>query len=331
MGDLFLGLDAGGTKTHCLVAEGSGRIVGFAKGGCGSYEGAGIAGARETVRDTVHGALESAGVSLEELRAVGLGVAGADLPQDYEMLSREIFDPLLKPVPYVLKNDSFAALRGGTRDNFGVVVNCGTGVIAAGKNRAGDEVRVGGLGPLFGDKTSGSDIAHEGLVAVFRADDDVEQPTILTDMYLEATGAESARDLLVKVYNGVIDPTKLPGAQLVFRAAAQDDAVAKRILREAGRELARMGCAVIRKLGMCEDTFDVVMAGSVFRGESPVLIDEMRSEIRRVAPCARLVMPLFEPVVGALLFAIELGGIAATEEVYANFRKTLPTEKDLYG
>ena len=331
MADFFLGLDAGGTKTHCLVADGSGRIVGFAKGGCGSYEGAGVPGARETLRNTVDAALRSAGRALKELTAVGLGVAGADLPQDYEMLSREIFDPLLTPIPYVFKNDSFAALRGGTRDNFGVVVNCGTGVIAAGKNRAGKEVRVGGLGPVFGDKTSGSDIAHEGLVAVFRADDGIEEQTMLTDLYLEATGTQSARDLLVKVYDGVIDPRKLPGAQLVFRAAARGDGVAERILRDAGRELARMGAAVIRKLGMREDTFDVVMAGSVFRGESPVLVNEMRAHILDVAPSARLVMPLFEPVVGALLLAIELGGIAATEDVYANLRKSLPSEDDLYG
>jgi len=331
MGVFFLGLDAGGTKTHCLVAAASGHVAGFAREGCGSYEGAGIGGARVAIQNAVDEALNSAGVPLEELTAVGLGVAGADLPQDYEMLSREIFDPLLKQVPYVLKNDSFACLRGGTRDSFGVVVNCGTGLIAAGKNRAGEEVRVGGLGPLFGDKTSGPDIAHEGFVAVFRADDGVERPTILAEMYVEATGTESVRDLLVKVYNGVIDPKELPGTEMVFQAAARGDAVAQRILAEAGRELARMGSAVINKLGMSEDSFDLVMAGSVFRGVSPVLIDEMRADIHTVAPGARLVMPLFEPVVGALLLAMELGGVAATDDVYANLGKTLPSEEALYG
>ncbi len=331
MGAFFLGLDAGGTKTHCLVAAGSGRVVGFAREGCGSYEGVGVDGARVAVQNAVDEALKSAGVSLGEITAVGLGVAGADLPQDYEMLSREIFDPILEPVPYLLKNDSFACLRGGTRDSFGVVVNCGTGVIAAGRNRAGEEVRVGGLGPSFGDKTSGRDIAHEGFVAAFRADDGVERPTILAEMYVEATGTESVQDLLVKVYNGVIDPKELPGTEMVFQAAARGDAVAQRILAEAGKELARMGSAVINKLGMNEDVFDLVMAGSVFKGESPVLIDEMRADVHSVAPGARLVMPLFEPVVGALLLAMELGGVSATDDVYANLRETLPSEKVLYG
>jgi N-acetylglucosamine kinase-like BadF-type ATPase len=330
MGAFFLGLDAGGTKTHCLVASGSGRVVGFAREGCGSYEGAGIAGARAAIKNAIGESLKSGGVPLEELTAVGLGVAGADLPQDYEMLSREVFDPLLKPIPYVLKNDSFAALRGGTRDSFGVVVNCGTGLIAAGRNRAGEEVRVGGLGPSFGDKTSGPDIAHEGLVAVFRADDGVEQPTMLAEMYIEATGTESVRDLLVKIYNGVIDQKMLPGTKMVFRAAARGDAVAQRILAEAGKELARMGSAVINKLGMNEDGFDLVMAGSVFKGESPVLIDEMRADVHHVAPSARLVMPLFEPVVGALLLGMELGAVAATDAVYANLQETLPNKETLY-
>lgn len=330
IGAFFLGLDAGGTKTHCLVASGSGRVVGFAREGCGSYEGAGIAGARAAIKNAIGESLKSGGVPLEELTAVGLGVAGADLPQDYEMLSREVFDPLLKPIPYVLKNDSFAALRGGTRDSFGVVVNCGTGLIAAGRNRAGEEVRVGGLGPSFGDKTLGPDIAHEGLVAVFRADDGVEQPTMLAEMYIEATGTESVRDLLVKIYNGVIDQKMLPGTKMVFRAAARGDAVAQRILAEAGKELARMGSAVISKLGMNEDGFDLVMAGSVFKGESPVLIDEMRADVHHVAPSARLVMPLFEPVVGALLLGMELGAVAATDAVYANLQETLPNRETLY-
>jgi len=331
MAGLFLGVDAGGTKTHCLVADGSGGIAGFGRGGCGSYEGVGVAAARDTIRNTIHEALHGARAELRDVAAVGLGIAGADLPQDYEMLSREIFDPLLKPIPYLLRNDSFAALRGGTRDGFGVVVNCGTGVIAAGRNRAGQEVRVGGLGPFFGDKTSGPDIAHEGLIAVFRADDCTEHPTILTEMYLEITGAASVRDLVVKVYNGKLDVKALPGTKMVFEAATRGDAVAQRIIAEAGRELGRMGAAVVRKLTMHRDSFDVVMAGSVFKGQNPLLVDEMRTEIHRVAPLARLVKPLFEPVVGALLFALELGRVSIGDEVYANLEKTLPSHEQLFG
>jgi len=134
----------------------------------------------------------------------------------------------------------------------------------------------------------------------------------------------------VKIYNGTIDPKTLPGSKMVFQAAARGDAIAQRILAEAGRELGRMGSAVVKKLGLYGEIFDVVMAGSVFKGECPILIDEMRAEIHRVAPLSRLVTPLFEPVVGALLLAMERGQTSVTDEVYANLQNTLPTRNKLY-
>ncbi len=34
----YLGLDAGGTKTYCLVGDANGHLLGFGQAGCGNYE-----------------------------------------------------------------------------------------------------------------------------------------------------------------------------------------------------------------------------------------------------------------------------------------------------
>ncbi|HRZ84074.1 MAG TPA: BadF/BadG/BcrA/BcrD ATPase family protein, partial [Candidatus Hydrogenedentes bacterium] len=154
----YLGLDAGGTKTFCLAGDETGRVLGFGRAATGNYEGFGVDSARTEITKAVNGALETAGLTLKDIAGVGMGVAGADLPDDYVMLDREIFAPLFGEIPRVFRNDSMGGLRGGTRDPFGIVIACGTGCVCAGVNRAGKEGRVGGISEDFGDMVSGSSI-----------------------------------------------------------------------------------------------------------------------------------------------------------------------------
>ncbi len=78
----YLGLDAGGTKTFCLAGDETGRVLGFGRAGTGNYEGFGVDPARGEITKAVNGALETAGLSLKDIAGVGMGVAGADLPDD---------------------------------------------------------------------------------------------------------------------------------------------------------------------------------------------------------------------------------------------------------
>ena len=73
----------------------------------------------------------------------------------------------------------------------------------------------------------------------------------------------------------------------------------------------------------------VTLAGSVFKGSSPVLVDAMRTVIHRVCPEARTVMPIFEPVVGALLMGMELD-VTVTEQVYENLSRELDAAENRY-
>jgi N-acetylglucosamine kinase-like BadF-type ATPase len=319
----YLGLDAGGTKTFCLIGDEQGNIKGFGTAACGSYEYYGIAPAAAENRKAVEGALAEAGLALEDISGIGMGIAGADLPEDYDMLEREIYTPLFGQIPRVFRNDSMGCLRGGTREPYGIVIACGTGCICAGTNPQGRHTRVGGLGEPYGDIVSGSSIGLRGIQAVMQARDSVIPPTLLTRKFVDRGGCTGIEDLFHKLYRNQLTHQDLqPMAKLVFDAACEGDAAAIEILEWGGRYLGLMINAVATKLEMRQNEFDLVTAGSVFKGTSPVLKDTMSAVVHGACPRARVVMPVFEPVVGTLLLGMELD-VRIDETVYGNLERQL--------
>ena len=324
----YLGLDAGGTKTNCLIGDQEGAIVGFGGAGCGNYEVHGVGPAGLENRKAVEAALARAGLELSDIAGIGMGIAGADLPEDYDMLDREIFAPLFGDVPRSFRNDSMAGLRGGTRNPYGIVIACGTGCVCAGRNEAGQETRVGGLGLEFGDECSGSGIGMTGLRRVWQAREGIIPETLLARKFVERAGCASTEDLFYKLYRReLVEDDLQPMSKLVFDAALEGDRAACDILVEGGRYLAAMVNAVARALTMIQDEFEVVMAGGVFKGSSPVLADTMATTIHEVCPYARPVVPMFEPVVGALLMGMELDTVISEETYQSLSRNLIEAEK----
>lgn len=304
-----LGMDVGGTKTHCVVVNEDGAIAGFGAAGCGSYEYHGVGPALVENRKATEAALAAAGATTDSLAGVGLGVAGADLPPDFEMLEREVYTPLFGRTPRVFKNDSFAALRGGTRDPFGIAIACGTDSVCAGINRAGQESRSGGFGPEFGNRCSGRLLGREGLMEVWRAREDIVPPTGMTERFVSRAGCQDVEELFLAFYTKRLTYADIePMATVVFEAAVAGDLAARDILANGGAFLASMVNAVARRLRMTEEAFDVVMAGSVFRGEGDTLTDALRAGVAMECSRARCVMPVFQPVVGAAFMGMDAAG-----------------------
>ena len=82
--------------------------------------------------------------------------------------------------------------------------------------------------------------------------------------------------------------------------------------------------AVIRRLQLERLPVEVVLGGSVFKGEGPFLVDAIQAAVHRTAPEAVLVRPPFEPVVGGVLLGLEAAGITADEALYATLHATMP-------
>jgi N-acetylglucosamine kinase-like BadF-type ATPase len=169
------------------------------------------------------------------------------------------------------------------------------------------------------------------LQAVWRARDGVLPPTRLTEHFVQRAGCADVEALFHACYRREITYDDLfPMAKLVFDAALEGDSAACDILAWGGRYLGEMVNACARKLAMQGDHFEVVTAGSVFKGSSPVLADTMRAVIHRECPHATTTMPLFEPVVGALLLGMELDH-EITGEIYATLSASLLEAEKAHG
>jgi len=322
----LLGVDGGASKTLCLVASEDGHIVGFGPGGPSNHQVCGLEAAVAEIAHSVRGALAQAKVSAQEVPLGVFCLAGADLPEDYAMLSQAVED-LGVCQKVVVKNDTMAALRSGLSRPWGVVVICGTGTNAAGRAPDGREIILPGLGHISGDWGGGTDISQEIIRHIMRAWDGRGKPTVLLQMVLDALGASSPESLLQSLYHNQLEQHQLLGlVPLLFEAAYVGDEVACQLVREVGMEVGGTARTLIRRLSLEDKDVEVVLGGSIFKAKGPLLIDTIRGGIHELAPRASIVLPKFEPVVGALFLALEAVGVEIKGMVRKNIRTTLPPE-----
>jgi hypothetical protein len=100
----------------------------------------------------------------------------------------------------------------------------------------------------------------------------------------------------------------------VVEVARQGDRVACQILYNAGEELGRLAAAVIMRLEMAGDEFAIVPFGGVFKA-GELILHSFRQVCLAAAPHATVVLPKYEPEVGAVLLALHEIGIAVDGEV----------------
>jgi N-acetylglucosamine kinase-like BadF-type ATPase len=83
---LFLGVDAGGTKTHAMLADETGAVLGAGQSGPGNWEGVGLDGAYQALQQATGQALADAGAAPIDVTAAAYGLGGLDWPSDEERL-----------------------------------------------------------------------------------------------------------------------------------------------------------------------------------------------------------------------------------------------------
>ncbi|HUU15037.1 MAG TPA: hypothetical protein VM182_15215, partial [Terriglobia bacterium] len=118
---------------------------------------------------------------------------------------------------------------------------------------------------------------------------------------LQQVAAEERRVVLRPV-----TPQKVAGLfPLVLESARRRDFVAQKLCEEAGRDLADLAVALLKRLGWLRRAVPVVCAGGVFRA-SPRIRRSFAFHLHRRAPKARILLHRQPPVLGALALAREL-------------------------
>jgi N-acetylglucosamine kinase-like BadF-type ATPase len=301
---IVLGIDAGGSKTHAVLADERGRVLGAGVAGGANWEVGGLDKARASLASAVRHAISSAGIHKEDIAASGIGIAGLDWPDDEEPLQAMIESAGIAG-PRVLVNDVFLILRAGTVDGTGLAIIGGSGTAVVGCNKHGKTGRSLGAGYPLTDWGCSGDIAAAAIHAVARSYMGLGPDTALTERMLKATGARDPADLVKKIMRWRVVITG-EFAPEVIRAAEEGDPAARSIVARAGNTMGENAIVVARRLEMLEQAFPLVTSGGVFSSRSSVLRDTLLETVRSAAPRVELRHWSFPPVVGALLLALDL-------------------------
>lgn len=299
----MLGVDGGGTKTRAVITDARHRVLGEGMAGPSNPLRVGIGNAAAAIREAVDKACAAAGVRRGDIVAAEVGLAGVRRG-DLRIRMREALSGLgIHSIEVV--TDADIALFGATEGEPGLVIIAGTGSVCCGLNAQGKHVCAGGWGPLAGDEGSGSWIARRALQAMARSSDGRGVETILGDAACSYFNVATTDDLLIAIYSPGMTNDRIAGfGKIVIETAQAGDRVAREIVVEAGRELGLAAVAVIRKLRMGRERFQVAHVGGVFAA-GDMLLDPLREEIARVAPKAFLAPPHLPPAIAAARMARE--------------------------
>lgn len=307
-----LGIDAGGTKTVCLLADAQGTVLSESRS-----EGANLQAVGELqVEKVLHHVMEEA---LGDRRivpsAICLGIAGVDRPDDAAVV-RGIMKRIGYKARVLVVNDALVALEAGSPGQPGVVIISGTGSICYGRNAAGDAARSGGWGYVLGDEGSGYWIGRAALRAVLREADKRGKETALTPLLLKHFGVERPQGLIHEVYHSNLKPAAIGAlARSVHQAFQQGDEVAIGILRGAANELEASAMSVARRLALVGQHFTFILAGGIFKAV-PWVQDELSRRLPVVSPGSEVRLLEVEPAIGAVRLALQEADGGATVPQY---------------
>lgn len=318
-----LAVDGGNTKTIALVARLDGTIVGSGRAGFGDiYRGHTPDLALGNIATAVGTALAGAGVTTGDLISGGFSLAGADWPEDYVLLQDHLERAGYGQTITVV-NDALGALRAGSPDGTGVVVTCGTGVATGARSASGRSWHAS----FWQEANGASEMGRRALWAICRAELGIDPPTDLTPRALALFGEPTVESLLHHLTSrqsaeaasriGLLAPVLLD-------AAGDDDETACDIVCDLGNQLGDYAVAAARQVDIVDTPFTLVLAGGVFRHPSRQLQDCVVTRVRQASPGARPLTNCFEPVMGAVLLALEAVDITVDDTILENIRRTTP-------
>jgi len=276
----WLGIEAGGTRTVAVVADGAGRL--------GQRLEAGPANLRLLSDDELDDHFRALARRLPPVCAVGIGMAGAREESDRRRI-RAAAGRGVARVSCWAGNDlesAWAAAGDLGAMRMRVVVISGTGSCCYGRDLGGATVKVGGWGHVLGDRASGYDISVQALRTLIHEYDLHGRWPRLGERVLRAMTLNEPNELITWVQQA----SKAEVAALaveVFAAWAARDRLATGVVAQAADTLARDAVACARRLAAPKHRVEFILVGGVLH-QQPRLVHWVTRRIRSQWPRARV-------------------------------------------
>ncbi|MBR4960009.1 MAG: hypothetical protein IKY52_03840 [Clostridia bacterium] len=282
----ILSVDAGGTKTRCVLLNEENRILKEALTGCGNLT-LDFAEGKKNITEALKQCMPDA---MPEAMVVGAAGAGsASYAEELEVHLKKAFG-----IPAHVISDGPLAIYSALGEKDGILVISGTGSVIQGKKN-GTLERCGGWGHLLGEYGSGANIGYKLLTVLVQCIDLGENAVELENAVYHALGVTDWREMVAYVYSHPkADIAKL--AAVADTLAQSGEGHAKSVLIAEAHALAGWTAGLYRRLGFTTEEIHTV-GGCI--GHLPYFRMKYADFLREALPDAVLCMEPVDPVLGA--------------------------------
>lgn len=232
---IYIGVDAGGSKTELLAASRQDDELLTLFDASANPARVGFEGSIDVLSRLVLRAKEA--LPDRRIGAVCAGIAGAGRPAEQQRIHEGVglTFPELGAENFLITHDADIALEAAFEHEGGIMVIAGTGSVALARTNDGRTKRVGGWGYLIGDEGSGYALGVHAMRAYAHALDGGPE-TALCERIADEFDIHDGTDLIFHVYTEKMPLQKL--APLVIGVAEDGDDIALGILESQARQLA---------------------------------------------------------------------------------------------
>ncbi|TML31609.1 MAG: ATPase [Actinobacteria bacterium] len=320
----YVAIDGGNSKTHVVVGDTQGRVLGFVRGPGSSPHHLGVPGSIALLDSLVSRALAEAGLAPGTvLDRAEVYIAGADLPVEVDVLTKAVGEAGWAR-EYRVDNDLFALLRAGTSTPDAVAVVCGAGINCVGRAADGRTARFPSLGAISGDWGGGHHLAELTLWHAARGEDGRGPATALSAAVAAHFGQSTVEEVSAGLHLGELDTERIRDlSPILFAVAAAGDPVARTVVAQQADEVVALATVAARRLGLLDKAFTAVLGGGVLAARHPLLHDAVVAGIQGAAPKATISIVADPPVAGAALLALDAFG-GTDQNIEAAVRAAVP-------
>ncbi len=300
---IFLGVDAGGTKTAFLLSDENGTILARYVSGSGDFFSNGTAGLKKLLEEGIEKISSYANIKKDDITFAAFGFPGYGEADGSEEDITRVCEEVVGKGKVCCECDCYLGWSGSLAMEPGINIVAGTGSICYGVNQKGIAARASGWG-AYCDEGSCTWLGAK-TIGIYAKQADGRLPrTQIYDLFREHFTIDEDLLFIHRLNHELAHQgSETAKIQILLQKAYElGDTTAAELYREAAKELALAIHAVAKKLDLCDSCFKVSYSGGLFQSGDCIL-QPLAKEVEQIG--GQLLRPRFSPEEGAVLFAMK--------------------------